>query len=64
MVKFGHHFFGRRSRRGFGPGHEERAILRAHGAHHSRQSKEDCDSFGLLLVNLRFFRQRAVRAGS
>jgi beta-carotene 3-hydroxylase len=40
-----------------------RAILRAHGAHHARQTKEDCESFGLLVVNPRFFRRRAVGKG-
>lgn len=32
-----------------------RAILRAHGAHHARKSKENCESFGLLIVHPRFF---------
>lgn len=35
-----------------------RAILRAHGAHHAKQSKEDCESFGLLFVHLKYFRKR------
>ncbi|MCB0517750.1 MAG: sterol desaturase family protein [Lewinellaceae bacterium] len=36
-----------------------RAILRAHGAHHARQTKEDCESFGLLVVNQKFFKKRS-----
>lgn len=36
-----------------------RAILRAHGAHHARQTKEDCESFGLLIVNPKYFRKRS-----
>ncbi|MBP6183998.1 MAG: sterol desaturase family protein [Saprospiraceae bacterium] len=35
-----------------------KAILRAHGAHHARQTKEDCESFGLLVVNPKFFKPR------
>lgn len=35
-----------------------RAILRAHGAHHAKQTKEDCESFGLLVVAKKFFRSR------
>ena len=35
-----------------------RAILRAHGAHHARQTKKDCESFGLLLVAAKYFRPR------
>lgn len=35
-----------------------RAILRAHGAHHAKSSKEDCESFGLLLVNSKYFKKR------
>ena len=35
-----------------------RAILRAHGAHHARQSKEEGESFGLLVVNPKYFRSR------
>jgi beta-carotene 3-hydroxylase len=41
-----------------------RAILRAHGAHHARQTKEDGESFGLLVVNPRFFRRRVVGKGN
>ncbi len=36
-----------------------RAILRAHGAHHAVQTKEDCESFGLLVVNPKFFKKRS-----
>lgn len=36
-----------------------RAILRAHGDHHAKTTKEDCESFGLLLVNPKYFRSRA-----
>ncbi len=35
-----------------------RAILRAHGAHHARQTKEAGESFGLLLVDGKYFRKR------
>ena len=35
-----------------------KAILRAHGAHHAIQTKHDCESFGLLFVNRKFFRPR------
>ena len=28
-----------------------RSILRAHGAHHAKTTKENCESFGLLIVN-------------
>jgi beta-carotene 3-hydroxylase len=36
-----------------------RGILRAHGAHHAKTTKEDGESFGLLLVSLKYFRKRA-----
>lgn len=39
-----------------------RAILRAHGAHHARQTKEEGESFGLLVVNPKFFGRRKKRA--
>lgn len=39
-----------------------RAILRAHGAHHSRTGKEDGESFGLLVVAPKFFRKRKMRS--
>ena len=35
-----------------------RAILRAHGAHHTKSTKEDCESFGLLIVNPKYFKKR------
>ncbi len=35
-----------------------KAILRAHGAHHAIQTKEDCESFGLLIVSLKYFKSR------
>ncbi len=35
-----------------------RAILRAHGAHHAKTTKEDCESFGLLVVNPKFFKKK------
>lgn len=38
-----------------------RGILRAHGAHHAKQTKEDGESFGLLLVHPRYFRERKSR---
>ncbi len=38
-----------------------RAILRAHGAHHAKSSKEDCESFGLLLVNSKYFKKRKAQ---
>ena len=36
-----------------------RGILRAHGAHHSKQTKENCESFGLLVVAKKYFRSRS-----
>lgn len=38
-----------------------KAILRAHGAHHAVQTKEDCESFGLLLVAKKYFFSRSQR---
>lgn len=35
-----------------------KAILRAHGAHHAKQEKEDGESFGLLIVNPKYFGKR------
>jgi len=35
-----------------------RAILRAHGHHHAKQEKEDCESFGLLVVDKKYFGKR------
>ena len=34
-----------------------RAILKAHGHHHAITTKEDCESFGLLIVEPRFFKK-------
>lgn len=36
-----------------------RAILRAHGAHHAKQEKEEGESFGLLFVHPKFFKKRS-----
>lgn len=36
-----------------------RAILRAHGAHHAIQTKEGCESFGLLIINPKYFQKRS-----
>jgi len=36
-----------------------RAILKAHGAHHAKQGKEECESFGLLVVDKKFFKPKA-----
>lgn len=38
-----------------------KGILRAHGAHHAKQDKEDGESFGLLVVHPKYFRQRKGR---
>ncbi len=35
-----------------------RAILRAHGSHHAVQTKENCDSFGLLVVDKKFYQKK------
>ena len=35
-----------------------KAILRAHGSHHAVQTKEDCESFGLLVVAKKYFGKR------
>jgi beta-carotene 3-hydroxylase len=35
-----------------------RAVLRAHGAHHSKNTKEECESFGLLIINPKYFGER------
>lgn len=37
-----------------------RAILRAHGAHHAKMTKEDGVSFGLLIVGAQYFRKRKL----
>lgn len=39
-----------------------RGILRAHGAHHAKHTKEDCESFGLLVVDKKYFKKRKGRA--
>ncbi|MEL7021611.1 MAG: fatty acid hydroxylase [Bacteroidota bacterium] len=36
-----------------------RGILRAHGAHHAIQTKEGCESFGLLVINPKYFKKRS-----
>ncbi|MCB0637180.1 MAG: sterol desaturase family protein [Lewinella sp.] len=41
-----------------------RAILRAHGAHHAKRTKEEGESFGLLLVHPKYFRKRSSWAKS
>lgn len=35
-----------------------RAILRAHGTHHAKQTKEGCESFGLLLVDKKYYENK------
>jgi beta-carotene 3-hydroxylase len=35
-----------------------RAILRAHGAHHSKTGKEDGESFGLLVIDKKYLKGR------
>jgi beta-carotene 3-hydroxylase len=39
-------------------GKYSRAILKAHGAHHAKTTKEDCESFGLLIVNQKYFSKK------
>ncbi len=39
-----------------------RAILRAHGAHHAKQTKEGCESFGLLAVDNKYFNKRSKKS--
>lgn len=39
-----------------------RAILRAHGAHHAKQTKEDCESFGLLAVENKYYKKRSKQS--
>jgi beta-carotene 3-hydroxylase len=34
------------------------AIHRAHGMHHSSKTKDHCESFGMLIVNRKFFKKR------
>lgn len=38
-----------------------RAILKAHGAHHAIHTKEGCESFGLLVVEPKYFKSNAKR---
>ncbi len=35
-----------------------KAVLRAHGAHHSKLTKENCESFGLLVINPKYFKSQ------
>ncbi|MBK9272195.1 MAG: sterol desaturase family protein [Saprospiraceae bacterium] len=35
-----------------------KAILRAHGAHHAKTTKESCESFGMLLVHPKYYKKR------
>ena len=39
-----------------------RAILKAHGAHHAVTTKEDCESFGLLVIEPKFFGRKNAGA--
>lgn len=39
-------------------GKYSRAILRAHGAHHAVQTKDGAESFGLLVVDPKYFKKR------
>lgn len=39
-------------------GKYSRAILRAHGSHHAKRTKEDGESFGLLVIDPKFFKSR------
>lgn len=41
-----------------------KAILKAHGAHHAVQDKEGCVSFGLLVVDKKYFRRLTSKANS
>lgn len=38
-----------------------RAIRKAHKVHHKRMEKEDCESFGMLFVSLKYFREQGNR---
>ena len=42
-------------------GKYSRAILRAHGAHHSVTTKDGSESFGLLAINPKFFKSKRKR---
>lgn len=35
-----------------------KAILRAHGTHHAVTTKDGCESFGLLVINSKYFKKR------
>lgn len=35
-----------------------RSVLRAHGAHHAKTTKENCESFGLLWINRKYTRPK------
>ncbi len=37
-----------------------RAILRAHGSHHASNVKEDGESFGLLIINPKYFQRSKI----
>lgn len=36
-----------------------RAILRAHGAHHAKRDKHEGESFGLLVINPKYYKKRS-----
>ncbi|MBK9107700.1 MAG: fatty acid hydroxylase [Saprospiraceae bacterium] len=38
-----------------------KAVLRAHGAHHAKTTKEDGESFGMLLVHPRYFNKKKTK---
>ena len=40
-------------------GRYSRGILRAHGVHHTKHTKEGCESFGLLVVARKYFGKRS-----
>jgi len=42
-------------------GKYSRAILKAHGAHHAKHTKHDCESFGLLVVDSKFYKKVTAR---
>lgn len=41
-----------------------KAILRAHGAHHAKQTKHGCESFGLLVVAPKYFASKGKSKAS
>jgi beta-carotene 3-hydroxylase len=41
-----------------------KAILRAHGAHHAKTTKEDGESFGLLVVASKYYKRRKAISNS